>query len=322
MPEPVSVEELASEFGLGLLGDAGRRVAGVAPLDSATAQDLSFVASKKHLDEALGSDAGALVVGEDLAAALGARCLLISAAPQRDFARIARKLYPDGALAIEAAAKVDPTAIVASGAVVGEGAEIGAYCQIEPNAVIGPGVILGEGSRIGANVSVSHAVLGARVRILPGAAIGQDGFGYAEGDAGLEPIPQLGRVVIGDDVDIGANTTVDRGAGGDTVIGPGTKIDNQVQIGHNCKIGAHCALAAQVGISGSVTIGNFVQIGGKVGIADHITVGDGAKVAAGSGVIKNIAPGDTHGGYPALPVRSWHRQSIALARLASGKPKT
>ena len=325
-PEAVSVASLAETFGLTVYGDGTRIVLGVAPLDMAGSDDIAFVAGRKHLDTARASNGAVLIVAADLSDALEDRTLLISTAPQRDYARIARHLYPDaepisGGGAIDKTAKVDPTVSLAPGAVVGSGAEIRPNCQIGPNAVIGAGVVMGQGCRIGANASVSHAVLGDRVRLLPGAAVGQDGFGYAEGDAGLEPIPQLGRVMIGNDVDIGANTTIDRGAGGDTVIGPGTKIDNQVQIGHNCKIGAHCVFVAHAGISGSVTIGNFVQIGGKVGVADHITIGDGAKVAAGSGVIKDIDPGDTHGGYPAQPVRSWHRQSIALARLAAGRKR-
>ncbi|MEO1197016.1 MAG: UDP-3-O-(3-hydroxymyristoyl)glucosamine N-acyltransferase [Pseudomonadota bacterium] len=325
-PEPIALAALAATFDLQLHNDTGHAVSGVAPLDIATGQDLSFVASHAHLEAALASAAAAFVVPQGLVDALPGQALLVSVAPQRDYARIARQLYPASVAAFDRA--VDPTARLgegvrlAQGAVIGPGVEIGVGSTIGSNAVIGAGVVLGEACAIGANVSLSHAILGARVRVMPGACLGQDGFGYAEGEAGLEPIPQLGRVMIGDDVDIGSNTTIDRGAGGDTVIGPGTKIDNQVQIGHNCKIGAHCVIVSQAGISGSVTIGNFVQIGGKVGIADHIAIGDGAKVAAGSGVIKDIGPGETHGGYPAVPVRSWHRQSVALARLAGPKRKT
>ena len=326
-PNATTASALADTFGLEFQGDARHTVRGVAPLDMAGPEDLSFVAGRRHLEDARASSAGALIVGADLAEALeDGRVLLVSPDPQRDYARIARALYPEAKMpAFDS--PVHPTAVLAEdvvlsvGAVVGAGAEIGAGTQIGPNAVIGAGTVLGQACRIGANVSLSHAVLGDRVRVLPGAAIGQDGFGYAEGDAGLEPIPQLGRVMIGDDVDIGSNTTIDRGAGGDTVIGSGTKIDNQVQIGHNCRIGAHCVIVSQAGISGSVTIGNFVQIGGKVGIADHIKIGDGARVAAGSGVVKDIGPGETQGGYPAVPVRSWHRQTIALARLASSGKK-
>lgn len=325
VPRSVALIDLAADFDLQILGATSGEVCGVAPLDIAAPTDLSFVATKAHLEAARASSAAAFVVPEALVQALPGRVLLLSKAPQRDYARIARRLYPAVAPAFNGT--IDPTARlgegvrVATGAIVGSGAEIGAGSTLGPNCVVGPGVVLGEACVVGANVSLSHAVLGARVRLLPGAAVGQDGFGYAEGEAGLEPIPQLGRVMIGDDVDIGSNTTIDRGAGGDTVIGSGTKIDNQVQIGHNCKIGAHCVIVSHAGISGSVTVGNFVQIGGKVGIADHITIADGARVAAGSGVIKDIGPGETHGGYPAVPVRTWHRQSVALARLAGPKRK-
>lgn len=318
-PEPRSVADIASAFGLEVAGDGAVMIAGAAPLALAGASDISFVAGKKHLAEAETSGAGALVVPRDLASRLGGRAVLVSGAPQRDFAAIARSMYPDpenGAqsVPVHPDAKVDASAIVAPTAVIGPCAEIGAGSEVGPGAVIGPGVVLGQQCRIGANVVVSHAILGDRVRIFPGAAIGQPGFGYVPGPAGLEAIPQLGRVIIGDDVDIGTNTTIDRGAGGDTVIGSGTKIDNQVQIAHNCQIGSHCVLAAHVGISGSVTIGNFVQMGGKVGVADHLTIGDGAKLAGGSGVIKDVPAGETQGGYPARPVRDWHRQTVAVAR--------
>lgn len=312
-PKAETAEVLAEPLGLAVMGNGSVTISGVAPLALAGPDDLSFVASKKHLAAAQSSQAGALVVPEDLVAQLDGRPLLVSPAPQRDFARIARRLYPSSVCA-DPSQGIHPSAVVAEDAVIGDGVEIG------PCAVIGRGVTLGEGCKIGANVTISHADLGARVRIMPGASIGQDGFGYEAGEAGLEPIPQLGRVIIADDVDIGANTTIDRGAGGDTVIGPGTKIDNLVQIAHNCRVGAHCVITAQVGLSGSVTLGNFVQIGGQSGIAGHLTIGDGAKIAGGSGVIKDIGPGETFGGYPAVPVRSWHRQTVEISKLA--RPKT
>ena len=327
-PEPMTAADLAERFGLALAGDGSVRVEALAPLHLAGAHDLSFLGGKGHLAAALASDAGVLIVADALAAELGERTVLISPAPQRSFAEIARAFYPETATSgISEAAGVDPSAAVsgavsiAQGANVGAGAEIGAGCIIETGAVIGPGVVLGADCRIGANAVLSHAILGDRVRVLAGAVIGQDGFGYVPGAAGLERIPQLGRVMIGDDVDIGANTTIDRGAGDDTVIGPGTKIDNQVMIGHNCRIGAHCIIVSQVGISGSVTVGDGVQLGGKVGVADHLSIGTGAKVAAGSGVTRDVAPGETVGGYPAVPVREWHRQVVALARLVSRKQR-
>jgi len=324
---PTSAAEIARRFGLDLLGDGEMEVSGLAPLHLAGPGDISFVAAARHVDAARRSAAGALIVTDALAEDLADRTRLVSPAPQRAFAEIARSFYPERAArgGIAESAHVDPTATlapdvhVAATAVVGAGAEIGPGCEIGPGAVIGPGVVLGAGCRIGVNAVVSHALLGDRVRVFAGAVIGQAGFGYVPGPAGLEPIPQLGRVRIGDDVDIGANTTIDRGAGDDTVIGPGTKIDNLVQIGHNCRIGAHCVIVSQVGISGSVTVGDGAQIGGKVGIADHLEIGAGARLAAGSGVSRSVKAGETVGGYPAIPVREWHRQVTTLARLIRRK---
>ncbi|MEM9710413.1 MAG: UDP-3-O-(3-hydroxymyristoyl)glucosamine N-acyltransferase [Pseudomonadota bacterium] len=324
-PEPISAADLAKTFGLSVEGDSARRVAGAAPLHLAGTEDLSFLATKSHLAVARTSAAGMLVLPKSLASEIEGPVKLLSEAPLRDYARIVRHLYPEPAPApkndvpaIDPSAEIAASAEINPGAVIGPGAAIGEASVIGPGAVIGRGVVIGKECRIGPRAVISHAILGDGVRILAGAAIGEAGFGYAEGPAGLEPIPQLGRVMLGDRVDIGAGTTIDRGAGDDTVIGTGTKIDNLVQIGHNCRIGAHCVVVSQAGISGSVTIGDGVQIGGKAGIADHLTIGSGAKVTAGAGVIRDVPPGEIHGGYPAQRVRDWHRQTVALARL--GKP--
>ncbi len=205
--------------------------------------------------------------------------------------------------------------VVAPGAVVGSCAEIGDGVHLGANAVIGPGVVLGEGCTIGPNVTVTHAIVGAQVRIAAGSQIGQDGFGFIPTKAGHLRVPQLGRVLIEDHVDIGANCAIDRGALSDTVIGAGTKIDNLVQIGHNVEIGRDCIIVSQVGISGSCRIGNGVVIGGQGGLADHVTIGDGAQVAAKSGIMRDIAPGDTVMGYPAKPIRQFWREVAALTRL-------
>lgn len=234
--------------------------------------------------------------------------------PKLAFARLAARLHEERRPVRRKKALprdgVDETAFIDETAEIAEGLRIGAH------AVIGPGVIIGEGTQIGHGVVISHAILGARVTILPGARIGQSGFGFAEGPEGPVKIPQLGRVLIGDDVEIGANTTIDRGALDDTVIGAGSKIDNLVQIGHNVRIGRNCIIAAQCGISGSCIIGDGVMMGGQVGLADHLTIGAGAQLAAAAGLMRDVPPGEVWGGRPARPIKDWLRETAVLSKLA------
>ena len=206
-------------------------------------------------------------------------------------------------------------------AIVDKGAQLGAGSIVAPNAVIGPNCQIGRGSYVGPGASIQAALIGDRVIIHAGARIGTDGFGFVPGRGGLEKVPQIGRVVIQDNVEIGANTTIDRGALGDTVIGDGTKIDNLVQIAHNVKIGRCCAIAAHCGISGTVTIGDFVMLGGRVGVGDHLTIGDGAQLAGNSGVMNNVPAGVRWGGFPAQSGKRWLREVSTLRKLAAGKRK-
>jgi UDP-3-O-[3-hydroxymyristoyl] glucosamine N-acyltransferase len=218
---------------------------------------------------------------------------------------------------IHPTARLEHGVVVDPSAVVGPGAEIGAGTVIGPHSVIGPQTRVGRDCSISANVSVMHALLGNRVVLHPGVRVGQDGFGYAMGPKGHRKVPQVGRVIIQDDVEIGANTTVDRGASRDTIIGEGTKIDNLVQIAHNVVIGRHCVIVSQVGISGSTTLEDFVVLGGQVGVIGHVTIGTGAQIAASSNVSTDVPPGVRWGGTPAKPMREWFREVTAVKLLAS-----
>jgi len=319
--EPLSVEAAADIAGARLVqGDGGKvtRAADVGEPDIGEA----FVFGEKKTVLALlgGRRVGLCLLSEKNAAALaldGAVGVMDS--PRLGFARLAAHLHrerPVDGEGVHPSAKLGRGVKVGAGAVIGADAEIGEGCEIGPNVVIGPGVVIGEGSRIGASASILCAILGPRAVILAGARIGEPGFGFTPGPEGLVRIPQLGRVVIGEDVEVGANSAIDRGMLGDTEVGEGVKIDNLVQIGHNVKIGRHSLLAAQVGVSGSVNIGAGVMIGGQAGLADHLEIGDGAVIAAKSGVISDIPAGEKWGGYPARPMKRWLRDSAALARLA------
>jgi UDP-3-O-[3-hydroxymyristoyl] glucosamine N-acyltransferase len=214
---------------------------------------------------------------------------------------------------LEAGVTIDP------GAVIGANAEIGSGTLIAAGAAIGPSVAVGRDCAIGAGATVQHALIGDRVIVHPGARIGQDGFGFLPSPRGHQKIPQCRRVIIQDDVEIGANTTIDRGSTRDTVIGEGTKIDNLVQIAHNVVVGRHCLIAGQVGLSGSAKLGDYVILAGKVGIADHVSVGEGAILGAQAGVMSDVPPGARWIGSPAQPVRDFMKGVAVLRRLARGK---
>lgn len=309
---------------------AGLVVSGAMPLDIAGPSDITFYESQEYAEQLAVSDAGACFVTEKLAAAVPAHVVrLVTPKPYAAFVRIARTLFVDDLrpLSIVGTRGVDPEAsvhedarledgvIVDPGAVIGPDAEIGAGTIICANVVIGPDVRIGRDCSIGPGASITHALIGDRVIVHAGVRIGQDGFGYIPGKSHLK-VPQLGRVIVQDDVEIGAGTTVDRGGGRDTMIGEGTKIDNLVQIAHNVSIGRHCIIAGHVGLSGSVTLGDGVMLGGKVGIADHRTVGDRAQLIALSGVMHDVPAGERWGGAPAKPLREFFREQVALQRIA------
>lgn len=310
--------------------DPRRLVRDVAPLDRAGPDDVSFLDNPAYKDVFGSSRAGACVVHPKFAGGAPAgMALLLSEQPYRSYALIAQLFYPRPPLApgIAASAVVDASARIGEGCevshhvYVGPGAEIGPRCYLGPGVAIGPAVVLGEDCILHAGVSVSHALIGARVTLHPGARVGQDGFGFAPDPAGHVKVPQLGRVIIHDDCDIGANTTIDRGSMQDTVIGAGCWIDNQVQIGHNVQMGRGCIVVALAGISGSTQLGDHVALGGQAGVAGHLTIGTGAQIAAQSGVMQDIAPGARVAGSPAMPIREHFRMLTAMRRLVEKKDR-
>jgi UDP-3-O-[3-hydroxymyristoyl] glucosamine N-acyltransferase len=327
---PHSLAALAELSGARLAGatDGGHLVEDVAPLETAGPADVTFLDNRKYTDAFMQSRAGAAFVTEAMAAhAPPGMALLISREPYKAFARAAQAFYPQAMVmpARAPSAVIDPTATVPKDCAIGANVVIeaagrlGARCQIGANTVIGAGVELGDDCRVGANVTLSHCLIGARVVLHPGVRIGQAGFGFAPDAGGPIKIPQLGRVVIGDDADIGANTTIDRGSGHDTVIGPGTMIDNLVQIGHNVVLGRGCILAGQVGISGSTKLGDFVMAGGQAGLAGHLNIGARARIGAQAGLMEDVAPSETVMGSPAVPVIAFWRQIAMIRRLARKK---
>jgi len=313
---------------------ADRRIRNIAPLDTAGPADLSFLDNSKYLSDASATRAGACLVGPRFAASLPPSVAVLEIAhPYPAFVAVTRKLFPDAlrpsslfeAQGRAASAQVHPTARLEAGvivdplAVIGPRAEVGAGTLIGPGAVIGPDVRIGRDCAIGANASVLCALIGDRVIIHPGARIGQDGFGYLPSAKGYQKIPQTRRVIIQDDVEIGANSTIDRGASRDTVIGEGTKIDNLVQIGHNTSIGRHCVIVSQTGISGSVIVEDFVTMAGQVGVGDHLKIGAFAVLGAKSGVMSNIPAKARWAGFPARPAREWLKGVAMVRKLVLGR---
>ncbi len=324
---PFTLGELAERTGVRLSDPAAASqiVSDVAPLDTAKPSDLSFLDNRKYRDAFGATKAGACLVAPEFAdLAPPGTVLLIGPQPYKAYARAAQLFYPDERPAphIAASARVAAGCVIEEGSVIedhvviGPGATIGRGCWIEANAVIGRGVVMGDHCRVGPNASVSHALVGNNVRIYPGARIGQDGFGFAIDPSGYIKIPQLGRVIIEDDVEIGANSCIDRGAGPDTVIGRGTWIDNLVQIGHNVRIGKGCILVGQAGVAGSTVLEDYVVLAGQVGVAGHLRIGKGARLAAQSGVLSDLEGGREYMGSPCLPIRQNMRQIAFLKRLA------
>ena len=326
---PFKILDIAWRLGADIApgADGGQFIEDIKPLSEAGRHDLAFLDNSKYLGELASTKAGACLLKRDFEGKLPTGTVgLFTARPYHALADALSLFYPDALHAqvcpeqeswIHADAGIEDGAQIQPGAVIGALAAVGAGTVVAAGAVVGVGVKIGRRAYIGSNAVVTHAYVGNRVIIHAGAKIGQDGFGFAMGPEAHVKVPQIGRVIIQDDVEIGANSTVDRGALSDTVIGEGTKIDNLVQIGHNVRIGRHCVIAGQAGISGSAVLGDFVAMGGQAGCAGHIHIGTGAQVAAASGISRSIPPGERWGGIPARPVSQWSREIAVIKSLGA-----
>jgi len=322
----ISLGELAVRFGCELRGDPDVRVDSIASLTAAHAGAVTFLANPK-LRPALEQTRATVVVLDKRSADACPVAALVAANPHATFARIAALLYPrpvahagiHPTAIVSPDAQVDPTAHVGPFVVIGPKAVIGARTSIGPHSIVEEGVVVGEDVRLVARVTLCHHVqVGARCVLQPGAVIGADGFGFANDSGTWLAVPQVGSVILGPDVEIGCNTTIDRGAIGDTVLEEGVKLDNQIQIGHNCLIGAHTAMAACVGLSGSVTVGKRCMIGGMAGIVGHLSICDDVAITGLTMVSRSITrPGVYSGGIPAEDARTWRRIVGRLKRIDS-----
>jgi len=325
MREPLTLSEIAAQLGGRIVGDASRRIVQVGSLARATEGQIAFVSHRRHLGDLARTLAGAVI----LSAEFERRTTLpriVAVDPYLYFARVARLFNPrpDCRPEIDPTAHVHPLADVAPSARIEAGATIGARARLGERAWIGAGCYVGDDAQLGDDsrlfpgaVVYDRCVLGARNVLHSGAVVGADGFGYARDGEHWISIPQIGRVVLGDDVDVGAQTTIDRGAMDDTVIENGVKLDNQIHIAHNVRIGAHTAIAACVGIAGSAVIGRNCEIGGAAMIHGHIRIADGVRVSPGTLVSRSVRSGTYTGIYPFDDHASWLRNAAGLRRLSA-----
>ncbi len=325
MGSALTAAEVAALVEGTLLGDGAVRLTGVAALERAGAADLSFLAQARYLDAFHASRAGAVLCTEEHGAAQpGPVTRIVVRDPHRALLRVVRALYPEPARpsGVEATARIGTRAVLGRDVYLGPHVSVGAGARLGDRVVLMAGCVIGDGVEIGEDstayprvVCYPRTVVGRRVILHAGVRLGVDGFGYVGGRDGHEKLPHVGRCLIEDDVEIGANSTVDRGSVDDTVIGAGTKIDNLVHVGHNVRIGRRCLIMAQVGIAGSTRIEDDVILAGQAGIGGHLTVGRGARVAGQAGVIGSIQAGETVSGYPARHHRDVLRATSALYRL-------
>jgi len=325
--EPIALAALLEAAGVGSLLEDERghvlRLSGAQELATAGAEHLALAAHRDYLPDLVATEAGAVIVAPALRDSVPPSVVaVVSPRPHELFVDLLHRLYPNSTRNVvarmrssEAAHLLENGVEIGANVVLGPGVEIGAGTVIGANSVIGAGVAVGRDCVIGANCTIDCAYLGDRVVLQPGARIGTEGFGWLDFTRSNKKIPQLGRVILQDGVEVGANTTIDRGALGDTVIGEGTKIDNLVQIGHNCRIGRYCLIAGHVGLSGSTIVEDGVMIGGGAATAGHLTIGRGSVIYAWGGITKDVPPNSRMAGHPAEDVRTWRRSVAALRRL-------
>jgi UDP-3-O-[3-hydroxymyristoyl] glucosamine N-acyltransferase len=328
---PFSLKDLAAygQAELHNCTDPEQLIFDVSALHQASSNDIACLHNVKYIDHLKETQAGAIIIHPDQLNHAPCLPLLVTPRPYRTWGKIAHLFYPDD----QDEGSIHPTAQISTTARIGLNCKIGPFAVIEDDVVIGDdsvidshtfigkGVKIGTSARIASHVTIQYALIGDHVVIKTGARIGQKGFGFEMDEKGHFDIPQLGRVLIGHNVEVGANTTIDRGSSLDTIIGDGTRIDNLVQIAHNVQIGKNCVIVAQVGISGSTKLGNFVIAAGQVGITGHLTIGDGAKIGAQSGVMRDVEAGDVVAGSPAVKAIDWKRQVIALQKMIKTRGK-
>lgn len=319
-----SVQELAERVSGRVEGDSDMAVHGLASVTSAGPGQLTYVVGTRYLRFLADSQAAVVLVPRDLDIPPDNKTLIRVDSPELAFAQLLEVFHPRRL----PAEGVHASAIVGRGVTLGSGTSIGPYVILEDDACIGAGTTIGAHSYVGHGVTIGEnaqidpgcsvlegAVIGDRVRLHCGSRISSDGFGYTNGPDGPVKLQQIGRCILKDDVEVGANSTIDRGSLGDTIVGAGTKIDNLVHIGHNCHIGRNCYIVAQVGIAGSTVLGDGVRLGGQVGVAGHLTIERGASIGAGSGTMSNIPTGETWSGRPARPHREWLRATSTFYKL-------
>ena len=322
----LTAEAVSHLVGGELRGDPTVRIVRVAALDRAGPEELSFFANPRYQSEFTRSRAGIVLVSPELADEAGApACRILVAKPQEAMLLVLPALYPEP----PKEQGIHPSAVIGRGARLGAGVAIGAHSVIGEDAVLGDGVVIGPLCDVGRGVTIgadSHLVsavtlypgttLGARVRLHAGVRVGSDGFGYVPSASGIQKIPHVGRCILEDDVEVGANSTIDRGSIADTVIGAGTKLDNLVMIAHNVRLGRMCLVAAQTGIAGSTRLGDGCMVGGQVGVTGHLELGNNVKLGAGSGVMDDVPDGEMWSGSPARPHRDWLKATSAFYKLA------